>query len=100
MTQEYLGGELSLLLGQLQDVTTQTTLVSELALLRQTAETGRRPAMASAAIRALELVNRACWESLTEGDLVGFARQSGVSAQLWEFGLCSGLIVAGSGGRW
>lgn len=94
MTQQYLGGELSLLLGQLQAFVTSAPLVSEVAHLRHRAEAGQRSALTSACLDALHLADRVCWVSLTEGDLVGFANQASVCAQLWEFGLCSGLIVS------
>ena len=57
MTQQYLAGELSLILGDLQAATTDEASVVEVACLRQRAETGLRPAMVSVAVRALEVAD-------------------------------------------
>lgn len=92
MTQQYLAGELSLLLGQLQAAMTNEVSVTELGHLRQRAETGPRPALTSAAVRALEVADWVCWDSLTRGDAAAFIRQAAVCAELWEFGVCAGLI--------
>ncbi len=92
MTQQYLAGELSLLLGELQAAMTDEASVVEVAHLRRRAETGRRPAMISVAVRALEVADRMCWDSLTRGDAPAFIRQAAVCAELWEFGICAGLL--------
>jgi hypothetical protein len=91
MTQQYLAGELSLLLGQLQAAMTNEASVVELAHLRQRAETGPRSALASIVARALEVADWMCWDSLTRGD-AAFIRQAAVCAELWEFGVCAGLL--------
>jgi len=64
----------------------------EVTHLRQRAETGRRPAMVSVAVRALEVADCGCWDSLTRGDAAAFIRQATVCAELWEFGVCAGLL--------
>lgn len=92
MTQEYVAGELSLLLGQLQAAMTNEASVVEVAHLRQRAETGPRLALASVVVRALELGDRACGDSLTHGDAASFVRQAALCAELWEFGVCAGLL--------
>ena len=92
MTQEYLAGELSLLLEQLQAAMTNAALVVEVAHLRQQAETGPRSALASVVVRALEVADLVCWDSLTRGDAAAFIRQATVCAELWEFGVCAGLL--------
>jgi hypothetical protein len=92
MTQQYLTGELSLLLGQLQAATTSEASLPEVARLRQRAETGPRSAMASVVVRALEVADSACWDSLSRGDAAAFVRQAALSAELWEFGICAGLL--------
>jgi len=43
-------------------------------------------------VRALEVADRVCWESLTRGDAAAFIRQAEVCAELWEFGICGGLL--------
>lgn len=92
MTQQYLAGELSFLLGELQAAMTDEAAVVEVTHLRQRAETGRRPAMVSVAVRALEVADCVCWDSLTRGDAAAFSRQAMVCAELWEFGVCAGLL--------
>ena len=92
MTQQYLAGELSLLLGQLRAALTNEASVVEVAHLRQRAETGPRSALASVVVRALELADRVCWDSLTRGDAAAFIHQAAIGAELREFGLCAGLL--------
>jgi hypothetical protein len=92
MTQQYLVGELSLLLGQLQAAMTKEASAVEVANLRQRAETGPRSSLAPVAVRALEVADWVCWDSLTRGDAVAFIRQAAVCADLWEFGVCAGLL--------
>lgn len=87
MTQQYFAGELALLLGELQAAMTDQTAVVEVTHLRRRAETGRRPAMVSVAVRALEVADRLCWDSLTRGDAAAFIHQATVCAELWEFGV-------------
>jgi len=92
MTQQYIAGELSLLLGELQAATTHDASVVEIAQLRQRAETGPRSALASVTVRALEVADWVCWDSLARGDAAAFLRQAAVCAELWEFGVCAGLL--------
>jgi hypothetical protein len=92
MTQHYIAGELSLLLGELQAAMTHQASVVELAHLRQRAETEPRSALAAVAARALEVADWVCWGSLTRGDAAAFLRQAAVCAELWEFGVCAGLF--------
>jgi hypothetical protein len=92
MTQQYLAGELSLLLAQLQAVATETAWVPELGRLRQEAETMPLPTLPLVAARALQLGDDVCWDTLTRGDTVAFARQAAICAELWEFGVCADLF--------
>jgi hypothetical protein len=92
MTQQYLAGELSLLLGELQATMTSEASVAEVAHLRRRAETWGRLALASVAVHALEVADRVCWDSLTRGDAAAFTRQAAVCAGLWEFSVCAGLL--------
>jgi hypothetical protein len=92
MTQEYLAGELSLLLGQLQAALTTETSVVEVAHLRQQAETWPRSALASVVVRALEVADWMCQDSLIRGDAAAFIRQAEACAELKEFGVCAGLL--------
>jgi hypothetical protein len=92
MTQQYIAGELSLLLGELQAATTHEASVVEVTHLRQRAETGPRSALAAVAVRALEVADWVCWDALTRGDAAAFMCQAAVCAELWEFGVCAGLL--------
>jgi hypothetical protein len=91
MTQQYLAGELSILLEDLQTATTNHTSALEITQLRRRAET-RSAALAPVTDRALKLADSACWNSLNQGDTAAFLRQATVSADLWEFGVSAGLL--------
>ncbi len=92
MTQQYLTGELSVLLGRVQDVTTSETAGREAWLLRQAAETVPVQALGGVTVRALALTERLCWDSLSRGDTAAFSRQAAAGAALREFGACAGLL--------
>lgn len=92
MTQQYLVGELSLILGELQAATTTEAAVREVARLRQEAETTRPAALAPVLKHAVNLTNRVCWDTLKRGDVATFVRELAISAELWELGVCAGLL--------
>jgi hypothetical protein len=92
MTQHYLVGELSLLLGRLQTVTTNEASAREVARLRYEAETTPPTGLPSVTARALMLTDGLCWDSLTHADTATFSRQATVCAELHEFGVCAGLL--------
>jgi len=92
MTQQYLAGELSSLLGELQTVAPNGAWARDLARLRHEAETWSLPALSSVAVRALVVTDDLCWDSLTRADAGAFARQAALGAELYEFGVCAGLL--------
>ena len=92
MTQQYVAGELSLRLGELQAVATDQERAREVARLRHEAERVSRAALGSVVVRALGLADRLCWDSLECGDAVAFSRQTAICADLWEFGICARLV--------
>ena len=92
MTQQYLAGELSSLLGELQAVATSQASARDLARLRHEAETWSLAALPSVASRALAVTDTLCWDSLSLADASAFARQAAVGAELREFGVCAGLL--------
>ena len=92
MTQQYIAGELSLQLGQLQAVATDQERAREVAHLRYEAETVPRAALGSVVIRALGVADRLCWDSLGCGDALTFSRLAAISAELWGFGICARLL--------
>lgn len=92
MTQQYLAGELSVLLGRVQAVTATKAEGREAWSLRVAAETGPIERLGCVTVRALALTDRLCWESLHRGDIGAFNRQAAAGAALREFGVCSGLL--------
>lgn len=91
MTRQYLIGELSAVLGELEDVT-QGISRGEVVRLRGEAETAPLTALTSVAERALRLIDRLCRDSLERGDAATFASQSTIGAELRDFGICAGLF--------
>jgi hypothetical protein len=83
MTRQYLIGELSVRLEQLQATTGQAA--PEVARLRAEVETGPLTGLASATARAMALADDLCWDSLSRGDAAAFADQAKVSAELCQF---------------
>jgi hypothetical protein len=92
MTQQYLAGELSVLLARLQAVATNQAAVRDVAQLRRGAETGPVTALPSMVVRALMLTDRQCWDSLERGDTMAFTCQAAICAELRDFGICAGLL--------
>jgi hypothetical protein len=92
MTQQYLAGELSLILGELQTVATTDGAVRDIARLRREAETRPLTALTDVAARALELTGRWCWDSLMRGDPAAFARRAAIFVELSEFLDCARLV--------
>jgi len=93
MTRQYVIGELSLILEELQAAATNEAAVREVARLRQEVETTPPAALAPIAARAVELTDGVCWNSLAQGESAAFVREAAICAQLWEFGVCAGLLV-------
>jgi hypothetical protein len=92
MTRQYLAGELSVLLAQLEGLATSHTGACSAALLRREAETLPPAALGPVAVRALRLIDEFCWCSLAGGDIALFVRQTDLGARLFEFGVCAGLF--------
>jgi hypothetical protein len=91
MTQQYLIGELSVRLEQLQAVAASDA-ASDVACLRHEVETGPATGLARSAATAIALADALCWRSLARGDVLAFSRQAEVSADLRLFGVCARLI--------
>jgi hypothetical protein len=92
MTGQYVVGELSQILGELQAVATSEAAVRDAGRLRQEVETTALAALAPIAARALDLTDGVCWSSLTRGETAAFVREAAICAELWEFGVCAGLL--------
>jgi hypothetical protein len=92
MTQQYLAGELSVLLARLQAAATTQAAVGDVAQLRRAAETGPVTALPSLVVRALALTDGLCWDSLERGDTAAFTCQAAICAELRDFAICAGLL--------
>jgi hypothetical protein len=95
MTQQYLAGELSMLLGRLQTLATNPRSVRDVARLRREVETGPLEGLASVVVHALELTDSLCWDSLKQGETTAFSGQAALCAELREFGVCASLLEEG-----
>jgi hypothetical protein len=93
MTQQYIVGELSILLAQLQAVAADEGAARDVAGLRREAETRPLAALPRVVVRALALDDGLCWDSLARGDTTAFTRQARVGADLREFSVCAGLLA-------
>jgi hypothetical protein len=91
MTKQYLIGELSARLEQLQAAAAADT-APDVAELRQEVESGPLVGLAPAAMRAIAIADTLCWDSLARGDIAAFARQAEISADLRLFGTCARLL--------
>lgn len=94
MTQQYLIGELSVRLEQLQAVAADGP-AQDVARLRYQVETGTMTGLACATDRALALAESLCWDSLSRGDVAAFTHQVRLSADLRLFGVCARLLSDG-----
>ncbi len=92
MTEQYLAGELSLLLSVLEADSGDARVASHIQRLRREAETQPVDALGSVAVRALGLADEACWFALDHGDVDALARHAAGSSQIREFGVCAGLL--------
>ena len=97
MTQQYLVGELSLILGELQVVATHEAAVRDVGQLRREAETTPPAALGAVVVRAVKLTDRLCWDALTRGETDAFIRESAICTELWEFGVSADLVEEGQG---
>jgi hypothetical protein len=93
MTREYLVGELSLILGELQAAAMNDVAVRDVARLRREAETTAPVTLGQVVEEAVDLIDRVCWDSLGRGETAAFIREVRVSAELWEFGFCAGFLA-------
>ena len=92
VTQQYLVGELSLLLSNVAAVAGDDACAREIVQLRYATEALPPSELAGVAIRALRLVDALCWAALCRGDIGAFNDQVEVTGRLYEFGVCAGLL--------
>lgn len=93
MTRDYLIGELSVRLEQLQSASAGAT--GDLARLRRLVETRPSAELPAETAQALALADRLCWDSLSQGDMATFDRRAAITADLRVFGLCARLLEEG-----
>jgi hypothetical protein len=86
VTQDYLIGELSACLQQLEAATARES-VADVVRLRHRVEASPPSDLPLAAARALDVADGICWDSLA------FVRQAQASAELRQFGICARLIA-------
>ncbi|MEV5536839.1 hypothetical protein AB0L13_08240 [Saccharopolyspora shandongensis] len=91
MTQEYLVGELSLQLAQLE-AAADPTAVGRVARLRREVEATLPSALGPAVARAIRLADELCWDSVHRGDVSAFDGHAAWAAELHEFAACAGLL--------
>lgn len=96
MTQDYIAGELSLLLGELQCLSGDEQAVRQAVALRHQAEMWPVHALGPVAARAVDFGESLCWESLEDGDVSAFRRRAEALAGLYEFAVCSHLLPEAS----
>jgi len=92
MTQQYLAGELSVLLSHLQAVTTTEAAGRDAASLRHAAETGSVQRLCWVTVRAMAFAECLCRDSLGQGDAAAFTRQAAVCAELRDFGIFASML--------
>ena len=92
MTQQYLIGEVLLLLSRLR--AEAETAVVQRQLDRLCAEAESRPPQCLGAVLVLAavLADRLCWEALGIGDTHSFERRARLTEDIHAFGVCSGLV--------
>ena len=91
MTQQYIVGEFSSLLGRLQPVPS-ARLGNALNDLRQDVELGSLPMLPRLAQEAMAFTDVICWVALEEGDLNGFSRYASTAVALREFTVSANLL--------
>lgn len=92
MTRRYLAGELSLMLGQLEAAVSDPEGAQEVAWLRHEAETVPVSDLGCVVSRALAATDEICLDSLERGNWAVFISQATICSELWEFGVCAGLL--------
>jgi hypothetical protein len=92
MTQQYLVGELSLMLGELEESVPDEAVSRAIADLRRTAEATRPTLLAPVLGCALVLANRVCARDFVTGAYTAFLRDLSICAELRAWGVCAGFL--------
>jgi hypothetical protein len=91
MTQQYIVGEFSSLLAELQPAPS-ALLGDALHDLRRDVELGPPPVLPRLAQEAMTLSDMICWAALEQGDVSGFSRYVGAAVALREFTVSANLL--------
>ena len=91
MTKQYLVGELSCLLADLQPVP-DDLLAAALRDLRREVEAGPPWGLDPLAERAIRLTDSICWATLERGDVAQFCKAVDAAVRVQEFTLCANLL--------
>ena len=91
MTQQYIVGEFSALLAELQPVNDEL-LDEALRNLRHEIEFGPLPMLPRLAREAMTLIDMICWLALEQGEVSGFRRDADTAIALREFTASANLL--------
>jgi hypothetical protein len=90
MTQQYMVGELSSLLAELQPIPGEwRAAVDE---LRRQVERSAPSELPRPACEAMDLTDMICWAALEQGDVSGFCRCATIAVALRDFTANAGLL--------
>jgi hypothetical protein len=95
VTEQYIIGELSVRLVQLEAVAPTEESAVEFARLRLRAETAPFETLPDMALQALYLIRGLCRDSLARGDLQALTSQATMAAELREFAVAARLLAEG-----
>jgi hypothetical protein len=90
MTQQYLVGELSSLLAELEPV--RRDWAAAVHDLRRDVESSPLPVLPALAREAMNVADMICWAALEQGDVGGFCRCAQIAVALHEFSDNAGLL--------
>lgn len=92
MTQQYLIGEVLLLLSRLQAEAHAPDARCRVEHLRSRAENAPPHRLGPVLGSAVPLADALCWQALGVGDMEAFERRSRIAEDIHAFGVCSGLV--------
>ena len=95
VTEQYIIGELSVLLVQLEVVAPDEESACEFARLRGETERAPFETLPNIALEALRLIRGLCRDSLARGDLRTLTSQATMAAELREFAVSARLLADG-----
>jgi hypothetical protein len=91
MTQQYIVGELSILIAGLRP-DHYPLLAASVKDLQRRVESAPLTALGPLVREAMDVADAACWNSLEQGDVGSFNQEATEAANLREFALCAKLL--------